>query len=242
VNLVCRFTSGGLSRFKDFLQDARTNPGASISRADLWDSESAVPIEVPVSFDRLTGTQRLHAAEYVEKIMDRSGRRELLEVDVEFWAWLAAANFDALCPKDRKTGCYKVGNDSSYWIPALRDYRRRARHRLSGPYFAYRAHRSDIANAMGVLGSRLNGYHDLNERVLSKEQFETSHAVVFVVTSLYYSAKTKDIKPGVGGTGAGSARRLVDVLSQFALTYDLGSLSGPQLLSMLPREFDRFRS
>ena len=241
MSCVCRFTRQGLLRFRDFLQDARTNSGASMSRANLWDSVAAVPIEGPVTFDPLSGTQRLHAAEYVEKIMVCSGGRELLELDVEFWAWLAAANFDALCLKDRKTGCYEVGMDSSYWIPALHDDRRRARHRLSGPYFAIRAHRSDIASAMGVLGSKLNGYHDLNERVLSKAQFETSHAVNFVVTSLYYSAQTKGIKAGVNGTRAGSARRLVDVLTQFALTYDLGALSGTQLLSMLPREFDRFR-
>ena len=228
--------------FREFLQDARTNPGAVLSRAALRGPGASAPIEGKVEFVPVTGVQRLHAAQYVEGILNRSGRRTELEVDVGFWAWLVAANFDTLCPKDPKTRCYRVGNDWSYWIPEHRNYRRRHRHRLSGPYFAYRAHLSDVPNAMGVLGSKLNGYDDLIERVLSTEEFSTSRAVNYVVTSLYYSPTTKDIKRGVGGSSRGSSRRLADVLSQFALTYDLGALTGPQLLAMLPAEFNRFRS
>ena len=241
MSLVSRFTSQGLAGFKEFLQEARTNPGAVLPRAALRDA-AAVPIEGRVEFAPLSGVQRIHAAQYVDEILNRSGARATLEVDVDFWAWLVAVNFDLLCPKDPKTRCYRVGTDWSYWIPEPRNYRRRHRHRLSGPYFAYRAHLSDIPSAMGVLGSRLNGYDDLIERVLSTEEFSTSRAVNYVVTSLYYSTKTKDIKRGVGGNGKGVSRRLADVLSQFALTYDLGALTGPQLLSMLPAEFDRFRS
>jgi hypothetical protein len=242
VNLVSRFTDQGLIGFREFLQDARTNPGAVLTRVALRGADAAAPIDGQVEFVPITGVQRLHAAQYVDGILNRSGRRAALEVDVAFWAWLVAANFDALCPKDPKTRCYRVGNDWSYWIPEPRNYRRRHRHRLSGPYFAYRAHLSDIPNAMGVLGSKLSGYDDLIERVLSTEEFSTSRAVNHVVTSLYYSPATKDIKRGVGGSGRGSSRRLADVLSQFALTYDLGALTGPQLLAMLPAEFDRFRS
>jgi hypothetical protein len=87
----------------------------------------------------------------------------------------------------------------------------------------------------------MNGYNDLIERVLSTEEFQTSRAINYVVTTLYYSNKTNAIKAGVGGVGKGGSRRLADVLAQFALTYDLGALTGPQLLAMLPVEFDRFR-
>lgn len=242
MRVVCRFTTEGLAGFRQFLQDARSNPGAAVPSSLIRDESNSTPIEGRVRFAQLSGTQRMHAAQYVDDVLERSGARSKLEGDDGFWAWLVAANFDQLCPKDPKTRCYRVGNDWSYWIPEPRNYRRRHRHRLSGPYFAYRAHLSDLPSAMGVLGSRLNGYHDLVERVLSTEEFATSRAINFVVTSLYYSKRTNDIKAGVGGTGRGSSRRLADVLSQFALTYDLGALSGPQLLGMLPSEFDRFRT
>ena len=241
TKVVCRFTGAGIARFRQFLEMARLDAGASIPGALLRDKANAEPIPGAVPFLPVTGTRRLDAAKYVDNILERSGVRASLESDCEFWAWMVAANFDHLCPKDAKTHCYRVGTDWSYWIPELKNYRRRHRHRLSGPYFAYRAHFDDLPSAMGVLGSRMNGYNDLIERVLSTEEFQTSRAINYVVTTLYYSNKTNAIKAGVGGVGKGGSRRLADVLAQFALTYDLGALTGPQLLAMLPVEFDRFR-
>lgn len=241
TKLVCRFSSTGIASFRQFLETARFDPGAAIPGALLRDKANAEPIPGSVPFLPVTGTRRLDAAKYVDSILERSGARVSLETDSDFWAWMVAANFNELCPRDPKTRCYRVGTDWSYWIPEFRNYRRRHRHRLSGPYLAYRAHFDDLPSAMGVLGSRMNGYSDLIERVMSTEEFATSRAVNYVVTALYYSESSRDIKRGAGGTAKGSARRFADVLSQLALTYDLGALTGPQLLAMLPAEFDRFR-
>gem|GEM_PF-1578560 len=241
TEVVRRFTSAGIARFRQFLEKARTDPGAAITQAWLHDKANAEAIPGLVLFSPISGTRRLDAAKFVDDVLSRSGVRASLETDCEFWAWLVAANFDHLCPKDVKTLCYRVGTDCSYWIPELKNYRRRHRHRLSGPYFAYRAHLDDLPSAMGVLGTRMNEYNDLNERVLSTEEFQTSRAINYVVTTLYYSKQSNAIKRGVSGTGEGCSRRLIDVLAQFALTYDLGALTGPQLLAMLPVEFDWFR-
>lgn len=238
---VSSFTERGLADFESFLQQARDNPSQEIAKDLIFSAANATPVKGAVLFARVNGSQRLHAAQYVDAILERTGERQELESSVGFWAWLVAANFNLLCPKDEKTRCFRIGTDLSYWIPRLRDNRRRQRHRLSGPYFTFRAHQADPREAMGVLGSKINGYHDLNERILSKEEFATSASVVWVVTDLYYAPSTSSLKKGVSGSSAGSSRRLVDILNQFALTYDLGALSGAQLLTMLPKEFDRFR-
>lgn len=239
--LVSSFTELGLAEFEEFLTQARVDSSKQIPKELIFSATKSAPIKGAVTFHQVDGSQRLHAAQYVDAILERSGDRLQMEQSVSFWAWLVAANFNLLCPKDETTKCFKIGTDLSYWIPRIRDYRRRQRHRLSGPYFTFRAHQADSKLAMGVLGSKINGYHDLNERILSNEQFATSSSVMHVVTTLYYEPTTRSLKQGSSGTSKGCPRRLVDILSQFALTYDLGALSGPQLLAMLPQEFDRFR-
>ncbi len=239
--LVSVFTECGLKAFEDFLIEARFDPSQEVARDLIFGAANATPVKGAVSFGRVEGSQRLHAAQYVDAILDRSGDRLQLESSVEFWSWLVAANFKQLCPKHDKTRCFRIGTDLSYWIPRLRDYRRRQRHRLSGPYFTYRAHFSEPRRAMGYLGSRINAYEDLNDRFLGKEQFATATSVAQVVTDLYYASSTSSMKKGSSGSSPGCPRRLADILGQFALTYDLGALSGAQLLAMLPTEFDRFR-
>ena len=39
----------------------------------------------------------------------------------------------------------------------------------------------------------------------------------------------------------GTLRRFVDVIRQFDLTYDFYSMTGQEILALLPAEFDRFR-
>ena len=63
-----------------------------------------------------------------------------------------------------------------------------------------------------------------------------------VATILYIDPKTGKPKKGSGGAGAGSPRRLTAAyLNQIDLTVDYRGMSAEQVLSILPKEFDKFR-
>lgn len=81
---------------------------------------------------------------------------------------------------------------------------------------------------------------ELLAQIASRPSLVTSKAVAGVATALYYNAEGDRLSRGCGGKGAGSARRLADILSQLDLTGDLHSLTVSQLLALLPDEFDHF--
>ena len=59
---------------------------------------------------------------------------------------------------------------------------------------------------------------------------------------LYFDPKKRRPKPGAQTPGnSGTVRRLVHVLQQLDLTYDIYGLSGRQILELLPDEFDDWR-
>lgn len=62
-----------------------------------------------------------------------------------------------------------------------------------------------------------------------------------VATDLYVDPSTGKAKSGAGGKGPGSARRLADMVNQLDLTWDLYAMFPKGLLTLLPKEFDRFR-
>jgi hypothetical protein len=61
------------------------------------------------------------------------------------------------------------------------------------------------------------------------------------ITTLYFNPAIEKLKVGAAGKGAGSARRVVDVIQQFDLTWDIYGMDSSKFLSLLPSEFDRFK-
>jgi hypothetical protein len=58
---------------------------------------------------------------------------------------------------------------------------------------------------------------------------------------LYWDIDADDLKSGARGEGPGSVMHLIDLLTQFDLTYDISSLGSDDFLELLPRRaFRRF--
>jgi len=68
----------------------------------------------------------------------------------------------------------------------------------------------------------------------------TNRALLEVATALYVDPKTHKPKRGSQTQGAGAARRLVDVMYQFDVTWDLYAMPPVELTGLLPDEFGRF--
>ena len=64
-----------------------------------------------------------------------------------------------------------------------------------------------------------------------------------MATVFYVDPKTGKAKKGSGGAGPGSPRRLTAAyLNQIDLTVDYRGMSAEQVLRILPREFDKFKT
>ena len=71
----------------------------------------------------------------------------------------------------------------------------------------------------------------------------TNPGVIEAVNLLYFHEREKRPKPAALSKKQkpGTFFRFIDVIQQLDLTYDLYSMTGGEVLELLPREFDRWR-
>jgi len=155
--------------------------------------------------------------------------------DRNLWAWVACFYFREICPTS-KSGAWQPGA-MPRWIPQSADWRRYYRHLVAGPYFIYRAHRDEPKRALALLCQRPGRPGDLVEQLASRQQIVTNPAIMRTATNYFVDPATGQQRRSANSKGAGGARRFVDVLNQFDVTWDLSSLSTDGLRAMLPPEF-----
>lgn len=231
-----RFTDAGLERFSAFLDSLTTDsPQPYPSQALAHGTHSQVVSE-DVSIECQVFATRFELASSLHSAFVAADFKPALS-DKHLWAWIACFLFNEICPKD-KHGQLQPGARQR-WIPDLTDFRRYYRHLVAGPYSIFAAHADDPARAMAVLCQPPGRPGDVVEQLVSRQEIIASPQIMQVATALFYDAESRRQRRGAGGKGAGSARRLVDVLAQFDVTWDLASIPGAGLQGMLPKEFRR---
>lgn len=125
-----------------------------------------------------------------------------------------------------------------------RGARRHFAHRLLLSWEIYVRHREtawylldEPVNSMGQLADRLSG---------APEMFR-AEGIMDLAHRLYADPSTRSLKPGVLGGGQnqrppGGIVRLLDVLNQLYMTYDVYGMTAEQLLPLLPAEFERWQA
>jgi hypothetical protein len=233
-----RLKMPGVDRFSEFLDELETNPKAEFPKDILTFPGYFEVIEDEIEVVPHKFKTRWDMAKYLNSLLSSSGITDS-ERDIPLWVGLTAFYFDILCPVDG-TGKRKLRERPAY-IPEPENYRRYYRHLLLGPYLIYRAHLDDPVRAMALLCKPPHIIGEIEAQIAAYQELVTNRAVVELTTKLYYNPKTKTTKPGSGSKeNPGSPRRLVSVLGQFDLTWDLYAATTDELLSLLPKEFDKF--
>lgn len=234
---VRRLGAKGIERFSAFLDSLNSATPHSVPTWLLDNDETSSPLEVDIDVQAQPFPNRFELAKYLDSKLTDVGLKNL-ERDIALWAWLTLFYFDQLCPL-HEDGSRKAGERARY-IPAVEDYRKYYRHLVAGPYSIYRAHRDEPERVLAVLAGPVDQPGDIAEQLASRQEIVTNKAAMALATSLYIDATTKRAKRGAAGRGPGSARRFVDVLNQFDLTWDLYAMQMQAMRQMLPSEFKRF--
>lgn len=243
---IRRLNEEGMRRMREFLKslDAEAAPSFDQARYLLSspDTGQALPNAVEVDGDKVFA-RRFDLAAYLHERVPRLGVIDPIR-DAGLWAWLALLWFEQLCPAS-KNGARKAGEHYRF-IPELDNYRTRYRHRVLGPYIIYSAHRQDPHRAMCMLCQPPPIHPDTAEQLASRQYLIQSAALIGTATELYYDPSTRDLRKGATTYKGkepkpGTLRRLVDVSAQFDRTFDLLGMAPDQFVSLLPREFGRFR-
>lgn len=244
-----RLNEKGIERLLDFLHAVKSDPALAPPVELLEHPSTSEDLgEVEIDIEPQTFGSRFAAAKYLHEQISDSGLTGI-DNDRGVWAWLALFYFDELCPLDKK-GNRNPRHDAR-WIPDTGHAFRYYRHLLAGPYRIYHTHRSDPKRAMILLCGSLSQPGEIVEQLASRQELVTNASLLGAATVLYLDEKTGLAKRGATSTEKlndrtrgkpGTVRRLVEVYTQFDLTWDLYAMDTDSVVALLPKEFARFVS
>lgn len=234
---IRRLNKEGLKRTEEFLNLLKSGTPAPYPKESLTEPATSEDIGAEIAIENRKFANRLEAAEYLYSLFSGSTLVNI-ENDKGLWAWLALFYFNQLCPQDREG--VRDPKDLARWIPETGNFRKYYRHLLAGPYRIYRLYRDNPGLAMILLCQPIYKPGEIVEQILARQEMITNRAVVEAATMLYYEKKSNGPRRGASGKGPGSSRRLIDILNQFDVTWDLYSLNSSDIISMLPEEFKKF--
>lgn len=239
MNKLRRLTKSGRGILTRQLHDMRTTPGVDLT--DLLTSSVHTEIVSPNGdVPDANFVSRREAAEAVAAVLHSAGVDDAdARRDIGLWAWLAARWIDSLAPAN--SSGLRAPGATWRWIPDLNSHQTYYRHLLLGPYSIYRYFESDPDSAMSVLGSDAARPGEVVEQLASRADIITNRRLIAAATRLYWDGSSKKMRPGSGGKGPGSPRRLVEVFGQFDRTWDFHETPVDRILELLPSEFEKFK-
>lgn len=226
-----KLNARGIAAFQEYLRSIRAGSEFQSSPALLYVDEFSSAIQPRIEIAPRKFASKLDAAVYLANALQPIDS-PLLASDIGLWAWLALFYFDQLSPigadgKRRPREDYHYITGAGRWV--------NERHLLAGPYRIYKMH-GDRARLLLHPAVHQHGtfIYDLSFH----RDLITNRGLIAAIDMLYWNARTK--RPKRGATTAsrpGNLRRLIAVLQQLDLNYDLYGMRAAEILSLLPEEF-----
>jgi hypothetical protein len=234
-----RFNSDGVSAFATYRARLSLEPNLVPPTQTLEDPALTEEIPGAIEVPKREFENRFAAGTFLNDLLEPSGIT-LPERDRGLWSWLTLFYIDEVCPADGNGN--RDTQDDARLVPLLDNHQRFYRHLLLGPFLIVRAHRDNPERALAMLCNPVWKPGEIVEQLASRKELVTNRGIVELATRLYYDAQKKSFKRGAGSSVKGAARRLAALLNQLDLTFYLYGMSADELLSLLPKEFDRFRN
>lgn len=226
-----RLTDQGVEQFRQFLERLRLDPQVKAPIHLLEDTSTSEALPVTIQVEYRPFETRLELARYLHETLTDRGLINL-DNDIGLWTWLTLFFFGQLCPVGSKPG-----KDHRY-IPEIEDYSVNYRHLLRNPYLIYRAHADEPDCLRLVLANPPDKPGDIYEQIASRGELIANRGLLQSTTALFIDGETQRTKKKAT---TDVVRRLVDVLQQFDLTFDLHAIGSSGLVSILPKEFNKFK-
>jgi hypothetical protein len=239
------FTNGGLEVFRSWLDRAESNvPKRRTSQRPpteiLLDELYCRPVGFGGPLVQRRFQRKYDLGMEVCRALGRENAAKIVNMP-NVWAWLALFFCETTFPQD-KEGRWFTGERSRHLVQTIQGRKQDQSHR--------HLVKSAVTNVLRfgeyavVLMSEI-GQSKIEEQVMSRRVDQPlAHHKEFIKTlyRLYWDAEADDLKTGARGEGPGSIMHIIDLLTQFDLTFDISSLDIEHFMRLLPKDFDRFGS
>jgi hypothetical protein len=156
------------------------------------------------------------------------------------WAWLSLYFHESTMPKEG--GSWKIKASARHLVERIPGRHQDQSHRHLVKAAVINVARFN-ANAR-VLMDQAHGQSKIEEQVMSRRTetgLANSLGFIQVLNKLYWDEARGIVRRGAKGDGPGSIMRLIAVVSQLDVNYDIPSLTAAEYLNLLPQaEFGRF--
>jgi hypothetical protein len=237
-----KFTDKGLEQFRCYLHELSEGSAAKPPLHLLTDSEFSKPMRGRVQLEDTQFISRLRLAHYLDQTLEELPERpDKLMNDVHLWSWMSLFYFDQVCPSNDK-GKRKPGRDYRH-IPEP-GYPHGHRHLVMGAYLVYTVYGWGKELSKLPLHSVLSVESHFHHEIATRQSFITNRGIMEALHILYYNDLENKPKRGpiMNKNAPGSLYRFVNVIQQLDVTYDLYSMSGPEIVSLLPGEFNHWKA
>lgn len=218
-------------------------PMLRLLASDAAYSELVTP---PVYVERRPFANRREAGAYLQPRLAPLGARRITG-NYALWSWLGMFYLEQAAGRYASSGRLRVSaSDVAYLLDPQgggRGASQGHRHRLMAAYEIYARHGE---RAWCMLDQPLSSMEHFAERLLGAPLLFNAPGIVDLAHLLYADRRAGGYKQGFQGTGKeqrppGGLVRLIDVLNQLSMTYDVYGMAASQLLPLLPPEFDGWK-
>lgn len=231
------FNEAGLNEFEKSLIEIKNNTLNDIPDDLLSNNEYSSILEPIINIEKVDYKFKNELIPYIVETLDLRNSKHLY-FNKGLWSWLAAFYFNNICPPDGNRR-RKVNESAFYVLKDPRNYTKFYRHLLAYPSRVL----SELNDSAKIfLIGNLSKRGEITEQFGAYQEIALNKGILDAANILYWNAELKTLKRGAAGKGGGSARRLVRIIRQYQLTYDLNSMSGNEIVSILPNEFYKWRS
>jgi hypothetical protein len=229
------FSEAGLNEFERIISELRNGNIKSIPEQLLFDEQYADLYEPIINLEKVDYKNKNELVPYLVQQLDLRVNKYLY-FDKGLWSWLAAFYFDNICPLDGN-GRRKINETAFYILREPKNYTKYYRHLLAYPSRVL----SELGDASKIflIGSFAKR-GEITEQFGAYQEIALNKGILEAANIMYWDNNTGNLKRGAAGKGGGSARRLVRIIRQYQLTYDLNSMKGDQIVEMLPTEFSKW--
>ena len=233
-----KFTDQGLEQFRGYLHELSAGSAATPPLHLLTDPEFSKPMRGSVQLEHAQFASRLDLARNLDQTFEGFPERpDKLMNDIHLWSWMSLFYFDQVCPPNDK-GKRKPGRDYRH-IPEP-GYPNGHRHLMMGAYLVYTVYGWGDELSKLLLQTALSVESHFHHQIATRQSFITNRGIMEALHILYYDSLRNKPKRGpiMNKSAPGSLYRFVGVIQQLDVTYDLYSMSGPEIVSLLPAEFN----
>lgn len=231
------FNEAGLNEFERIVSEIRNGNIKAIPEDLLFSEEYTSPHEPYINIEKVALKNKNELIPYIVQRLELNNKKELY-FNKGLWSWLAAFYFDNVCPADGN-GKRKVNETAFYVLRDPKNYTKFYRHLLAYPSRVYSE--LDESSKIFLIGSFAKR-GEVTEQFGAYQEIALNKGIIDAANILYWNDETSNLKKGAAGKGGGSARRLVRIIRQYQMTYDLNSMKGKDIVSLLPSEFAKWNN